>query len=115
MVEFLPPNEKAIRPQDNSGEIAGSMSYLTLIPLLPLNEFFKQSLGFIGPFFSRSIGGEFGNSVFRVFASLHRLKYAETSSWVESAGGASKGVSPKTKEQKSRGCARSSGWDRDGG
>ena len=60
--------------QDNSGEIAGSTSYLRLIPLLPLNEFFKQSLGCIGPFFSRSSGGRFGNSGFRVFAFLHRLK-----------------------------------------
>ena len=64
--------------QDNSGEIAGSTSYLRLIPLLPLNEFFKQSLGCIGPFFSRSSGGRFGNSGFRVFAFLHRLKLPES-------------------------------------
>jgi hypothetical protein len=46
--------------------------------LLPLNEFFKQSLGFIGPFFSRSSGGEFGNSGLRVSAFLHRLKLLES-------------------------------------
>ena len=49
-----------------------------LIPLLPLNEFFKQSLGCIGPFFSRSSGGRFGNSGFRVFAFLNRLKLPES-------------------------------------
>ena len=65
-------------PQSDIGEIAGSTSYLRLIPLLPLNEFFKQSLGCIGPFFSRSSGGRFGNSGFRVFAFLRRLKLPES-------------------------------------
>ena len=51
---------------------------LRIISLLPLNEFFKQSLGCIGPFFSRSSGGRFGNSGFRVFAFLHRLKLPES-------------------------------------
>ena len=60
------------------GQQRGNRRLERLIPLLPLNEFFKQSLGCIGPFFSRSSGGRFGNSGFRVFAFLHRLKLPES-------------------------------------
>jgi hypothetical protein len=58
-------------------EIAGPrVLLLTLFPLLPLNELFKQSLGFFGRFFSRSSDGGLGNS--RVFASLYPLKLFES-------------------------------------
>jgi MAPEG family len=78
LIAYVANTHKAIKTQDNSGEIAGSTSYLRLIPLLPLNEFFKQSLGCIGPFVSRSSGGRFGNCGFRVFAFLRRLKLPES-------------------------------------
>ena len=76
---FLELAEKAASIERQLSEIAGSrVLFLTLFLSLPLNEFFQQSLRFFGPFFSRSSGPEFGNSMFRVFGSLYCLKLHES-------------------------------------
>jgi hypothetical protein len=62
--------------QETALEIAGRRVLFWTLFLLPLNELFKQSLGFFGRFFSRSSGGGLGNS--RGSASLRLLKLPET-------------------------------------